>query len=63
MKRKVTVIILCVVFLVGTFCVFASEALINQEDKTDAAEIAETAETAEPESTAEIVTETSPELD
>lgn len=60
MKRKVTVIILCVVFLVGTFCVFASDALINQEDKTDAAEIAETAE---PEFTAEIVTETSPEPD
>ena len=66
MKRKIAVIILCVVFLVGTFYVFASDALINQEDKTDAAEIAETvepAESAEPESTAEIVIETSPEPD
>ena len=63
MKRKVAVIILCVVFLVGTFYVFASDALINQEDKTDVLEIAETAESAEPDSTAEIVIETSPEPD
>lgn len=66
MKRKVTVIILCVVFLVGTFYVFASDALVNQEDKTDVLEIAETAEpaeSAEPESTAEIVIETSSEPD
>lgn len=60
MKRKVAVIVLCVVFLVGTFYVFASDALVNQEDKTDVLEIAETAE---PESTAEIVIETSPEPD
>lgn len=66
MKRKAAVIVLCVVFLVGTFYVFASDALVNQEDKTDVLEIAETAEpaeSAEPESTAKIVIETSPDPD
>lgn len=66
MKRKAAVIVLCVIFLVGTFYVFASDTLINQEDKTDVLEIAETAgpaESAEPESTAEIMSETSPDPD
>lgn len=58
MSRKVGVIIMSMVLLVGTICVFASDALMNQEEKS---EVTEVMETAEPEATSETAAETSPE--